>query len=786
MADSSEIQSKADAELQRSKRDQQDSSFLETFVPINNLRAKRKRIGINVFFCALNVASSLTLVLINKRLFTRGFKHVCALTAIHQLATVCAGQVSHRNSSRPTSTQAKSTSSRLHRAHALLYATLLNLSIIGMNFSLLYNGVLLYQIFKLLVLPAVALLELAYLDKKLSLRETIGLSLLMQGSAFAVFDGDKQENIFMSSNGITSAVIAVGATSCQIVFLKVLQRTRAKSDNLLATLSYSSAGLMLILFPFIDSKLAGMDVGGTIRALAHYGGDEWTLIAISCAAAAGTNLSQFVIVDMLTPLTFQILSQLKTLGIFVAGFCLGEYVGPLRQVGVLLGVLGSVLYSFICLEGCGSHSLRYLVAPMSWRKSCVCLLVVIFAIFTESFLLMHHDSHKKLTDLAGGGSIISISSNSLTPFKVAEFPLSPEYNIGLLETLRVLGNVNSPNISQYFSDWNIHVALKRAKMYSSDPREADFIFVPFYTGLYTVLCKYPKYHRDKITEAFGKSNMTQCPEMNILYRDVLSSSLWREQDGLNFIWTSNHVHVRPPPSHRIFFTVEDSNLQNIDRAQNLVIPYSVVEPVEMLDGPAGFNPDAERQYHMIFQGALRGNIRRNHMFEATRGKSDIYRFNHNETPTLHSEYIKYLTNFDFCFTPDGDVATTVRLFEALIAGCIPVLWTAGISLPFPSSINYKDILLNFHAGIPPEVILDTVNNISSSRIKEMRRNIFALPPNQFFSQESPYSGRAERDRRSTKEMGDMVWEEFAKHVRPRQVAEFRWSEYELDFISNTV
>jgi len=34
MADSSEIHSKADAELQRSKRDQQDSSFLDTLVPI--------------------------------------------------------------------------------------------------------------------------------------------------------------------------------------------------------------------------------------------------------------------------------------------------------------------------------------------------------------------------------------------------------------------------------------------------------------------------------------------------------------------------------------------------------------------------------------------------------------------------------------------------------------------------------------------------------------------------------------------------------------------------------
>ncbi|ACO68251.1 hypothetical protein MICPUN_64982 [Micromonas commoda] len=49
MADSSEIQSKPDAELQRSKRDQQDSSFLETLVPIPdfffNIKAEIEPIG---------------------------------------------------------------------------------------------------------------------------------------------------------------------------------------------------------------------------------------------------------------------------------------------------------------------------------------------------------------------------------------------------------------------------------------------------------------------------------------------------------------------------------------------------------------------------------------------------------------------------------------------------------------------------------------------------------------------------------------------------------------------
>lgn len=49
MADSSEIQSKPDAEIQQSKRDQQDSSFLETLVPIPdfffNIKAEIESIG---------------------------------------------------------------------------------------------------------------------------------------------------------------------------------------------------------------------------------------------------------------------------------------------------------------------------------------------------------------------------------------------------------------------------------------------------------------------------------------------------------------------------------------------------------------------------------------------------------------------------------------------------------------------------------------------------------------------------------------------------------------------
>ena len=163
---------------------------------------------------------------------------------------------------------------------------------------------------------------------------------------------------------------------------------------------------------------------------------------------------------------------------------------------------------------------------------------------------------------------------------------------------------------------------------------------------------------------------------------------------------------------------------------------------------------------MVFQGVLNRSPRRLQLYNATRAWPDKYRFNHPDTPRNHAEYMRTLTQFDFCFTPDGHVRSTVRLFEALVTGCIPVVWSPGLQLPFTHTIDYRDIQITFNASATPQQILNTINSISKKRLKQMRRKICELRPSRFFSQTNPLLNLPMQPIES----GDKVWMEFTRQV----------------------
>ena len=138
---------------------------------------------------------------------------------------------------------------------------------------------------------------------------------------------------------------------------------------------------------------------------------------------------------------------------------------------------------------------------------------------------------------------------------------------------------------------------------------------------------------------------------------------------------------------------------------------------------------------MVFQGVLNRSPRRLQLYNATIAWPDKYRFNHPDTPRNHAEYMRTLTQFDFCFTPDGHVRSTVRLFEALVTGCIPVVWSPGLQLPFTHTIDYRDIQITFNASatrtnfkydqfhIKEEVEADAKEDLNSDRVDSFLRPI---------------------------------------------------------------
>lgn len=693
----------------------------------------------SVAYVALNVSSSVTLVFINKSVFREGLSLVSTFTALHLFATALFGPTSRSRTLHVYET-APWTS-------CLQYALAFNVSVVASNLSLLHNGVGTYQLLKLTVIPIVSLMERFSFSTRMSTSQITALVMLILGGVLPVVE-DKM-NLGFSMKGLLAGMCASVACATQTVYLKFLHNKYGESDvNLLRRLAAWSCVTMVVSAPVLDVFLLSISfkqyTGTLYRLIGSY--KSSFLVAVSAFVAVLVNASQLLIVGKFNALTFQVVGQVKNVCIILcARLLLHEEVGLIKGTGMLIGLGGAILYS---KSSTSSTATRCYVSIFFLLLLAVCL---------GTSLLAFGNTFYERSMLIGSDPL-----NSPPELTVSSLTLRNDYNVGLLNVLKRVKFMIDPAYQQYLTDISVARTLHRSSFYTDDLNTATYIFVPFYSGLWTLLCLYSQaLFTDQVAlkQAFRREQ-TECPTLSDLLDDVMQSPSWTRSNGTNFIWISNHVDVRPVLHPTIFMTVENTRDRGADQL-SLVLPYSIIEPVDLRnDGERFFNPSESRKFHMVFQGELDRSPKRLQMYNATRAWRDRYRFNHPETPRRHVEYMRTLTQFDFCFVPDGHVRTTVRLFEALVAGCIPVVWSPGIELPFTYALDYHAILLLFDAHATPETILQAVNSMSMSAIKRMRKNIYDIHPNTFFSQSDPLSNKPI----SSQETGDKVWQEFAQAI----------------------
>lgn len=47
----------------------------------------------------------------------------------------------------------------------------------------------------------------------------------------------------------------------------------------------------------------------------------------------------------------------------------------------------------------------------------------------------------------------------------------------------------------------------------------------------------------------------------------------------------------------------------------------------------------------------------------------------------------------FCLSPAGDTPSSARLFDAIVSGCIPVIVSDEVELPFEGILDYRKVCL---------------------------------------------------------------------------------------------
>eukprot|EP01034_Spumella_vulgaris_P021906 gene21906-27983_t len=98
--------------------------------------------------------------------------------------------------------------------------------------------------------------------------------------------------------------------------------------------------------------------------------------------------------------------------------------------------------------------------------------------------------------------------------------------------------------------------------------------------------------------------------------------------------------------------------------------------------------------------------------------------------TSHETYKHLLFNAEFCLCVRGDTASSGRLFSVIEAGCIPVLISDWLQLPFESLIDYSQFTLSFPERIVHNVehLIDYLRFMSEERKTRMRQALKDVRP----------------------------------------------------------
>ena len=97
-------------------------------------------------------------------------------------------------------------------------------------------------------------------------------------------------------------------------------------------------------------------------------------------------------------------------------------------------------------------------------------------------------------------------------------------------------------------------------------------------------------------------------------------------------------------------------------------------------------------------------------------------FSSEEVPL--PQYLREMSMSDFCLVPMGSTSWTLRLYDALFLGCVPVILSDNIVLPFEERIDWSKLVIKWpqaHAERLPAFLL----SLSQEHIRAKRHAIFA-------------------------------------------------------------
>ncbi|KAF5739266.1 UDP-galactose transporter 2-like [Tripterygium wilfordii] len=304
---------------------------------------KKKTVVSDVGAWAMNVVSSVGIIMANKQLMSANgyaFTFATTLTGFHFAVTALVGLVSNATG--------LSASKHVPMWELLWFSIVANMSITGMNLSLMLNSVGFYQISKLSMIPVVCVMEWILHNKHYSREVKMAVIVVVIGVGVCTVTDVK-----VNAKGFICACVAVLSTSLQQISIGSLQKKYSiGSFELLSKTAPIQALSLLVLGPFVDYYLSG-------KFITTYKMSSGAIlfILLSCCLAVFCNMSQYLCIGRFSAVSFQVLGHMKTVCVLTLGWLLFDSELTFKNImGMTIAVVGMVIYSWAVEVGKNSST----------------------------------------------------------------------------------------------------------------------------------------------------------------------------------------------------------------------------------------------------------------------------------------------------------------------------------------------------------------------------------------------------------------------------------------------
>ena len=215
-----------------------------------------------------------------------------------------------------------------------------------------------------------------------------------------------------------------------------------------------------------------------------------------------------------------------------------------------------------------------------------------------------------------------------------------------------------------------------------------------------------------------------------------SEASWRNDPGKFAVAHGHPGSCLAATSHATRLLV-DADLSCADSKRVLPVPYVVSHPAWLVEAEL---PPTDRTTLLFFRGHLprssidTKNVRRLLMRRLSGQPGVVIEAAtaiRNASYQPHEEYLQRMIRSVFCLAPRGDTTSSRRVYEAIAAGCIPVIIADKLALPFQKRLRYEDFTLRVgeqEALARPMRLLKRLRAMAPEQIRRMQAKLQQVRP----------------------------------------------------------